>query len=128
MEFMKDEREQGCLKWLPDLFELFLAQFVLAFLRLQEAIELLLLLALDVLQEFLLVIRKSLGLERKIISIKMFCYTFYCFIFCLIKSQYIFLHGALVLLDEFVHLSSKAVPLVLQFFVQLESVLVHLAL
>lgn len=48
-----------------------------------------------------------------------FKYTFSSFMvwFCMIMFHYIFLHGALVLLDEFVHLGSKAVPLILQFFV-----------
>lgn len=45
-----------------NLFELLLAQFVLAFLRIQEAVELLLLLALDVLLELLLIIGEVLCL------------------------------------------------------------------
>lgn len=46
-----------------NLFELLLAQLVLPFLGLQEAVELFLLLALDVLLELLLIIGKVLGLR-----------------------------------------------------------------
>lgn len=51
--------------WVSDLFQLFFAQFVLSFLRFQEAAELFLLLALNVLLEFLLIVGKSLGLEYR---------------------------------------------------------------
>lgn len=47
-----------------NLFELLLAQLVLPFLGLQEAVELFLLLALDVLLELLLIIGKVLGLRE----------------------------------------------------------------
>lgn len=41
---------------------------------------------------------------------------------------YIFLHGRLVLLNQFLYLLGKAIPLVLQLLVQTESVLIHLSL
>ena len=44
------------------------------------------------------------------------------------KKAYVFLHGRLVLLDQFLHLLGKAIPLVLQLLVQAESVLIHLSL
>ena len=43
-------------------------------------------------------------------------------------NKYIFLHRCLVLLDEFLHLLGKAIPLILQLLVQSESVLIHLSL
>lgn len=47
-----------------NLFKLLLPHLVLAFLGLQEAVELFLLLALDVLLELLLIIGKVLGLKE----------------------------------------------------------------
>lgn len=40
----------------------------------------------------------------------------------------IFLHGCLVLLDQFLHLLRKVIPLVFQLLVQPEPVLIHLSL
>lgn len=40
----------------------------------------------------------------------------------------VFLHGCLVLLDEFLHLLGKVIPLVLQLLVQPKPVLIHLSL
>lgn len=45
-----------------------------------------------------------------------------------LMHAYIFLHGRLVLFNQLFNLCCETVPLSLQFFVQLQSVLVHLAL
>lgn len=43
-------------------------------------------------------------------------------------KTYIFLHGSLVFLYQFLHLLGKAIPLILQLLVQTESVLIHFSL
>lgn len=53
------------MKQTPCLFQLFLAKFVLAFLGFKEAVELFLLLTLDVLLELLLIIADSFCLMEK---------------------------------------------------------------
>lgn len=41
---------------------------------------------------------------------------------------YIFLHGCLVLFDQFLYLGCETIPLSLQLLVQLQPVLIHLSL